>query len=143
MPMSFAREVKRIGGSSTDSSTKFGGALRADRCFVTFARFLEKHRRLLNAFIRRNPGSNTNNILLLHCVLVFIMHVLEDSYNQLRMRPTQDLKGRLTVQFQVEEGIDAVAPTRECGLPEIDLDDLKANTEYSGYTAASSIVQGF
>jgi E3 ubiquitin-protein ligase HUWE1 len=29
------------------------------------------------------------------------------------------------------------------GLPEIDLEDLKANTEYTGYTAASPIVQWF
>ncbi|KAG8387327.1 hypothetical protein BUALT_Bualt02G0009900 [Buddleja alternifolia] len=28
-------------------------------------------------------------------------------------------------------------------LPEIDLDDLKANTEYTGYTAASNVVQWF
>merc|ERR1711988_1819105 len=29
------------------------------------------------------------------------------------------------------------------GLPEIDLDDLRANTEYVGYTAASSTIQWF
>ncbi|KAK8313240.1 hypothetical protein V6Z12_D01G095700 [Gossypium hirsutum] len=29
------------------------------------------------------------------------------------------------------------------GLPEIDLDDLKANTEYTGYTAASPVIQWF
>ncbi|XP_052726153.1 E3 ubiquitin-protein ligase UPL1-like isoform X3 [Vigna angularis] len=29
------------------------------------------------------------------------------------------------------------------GLPEIDLDDLKANTEYTGYTVASNVVQWF
>ena len=40
-------------------------------------------------------------------------YVLEDSYNQLRMRPFQDLKGRLNVQFQGEEGIDAGGLTRE------------------------------
>jgi E3 ubiquitin-protein ligase HUWE1 len=40
-------------------------------------------------------------------------YVLEDSYNQLRMRPTQDLRGRLNVQFQGEEGIDAGGLTRE------------------------------
>ncbi|GJU07136.1 E3 ubiquitin protein ligase UPL1-like protein [Tanacetum coccineum] len=40
-------------------------------------------------------------------------YVLEDSYNQLRMRPTQDLKGRLNVHFQGEEGIDAGGLTRE------------------------------
>ena len=27
------------------------------------------------------------------------------------------------------------------GLPDIDIDDLRANTEYSGYTAASQVVQ--
>ncbi|XP_022768487.1 E3 ubiquitin-protein ligase UPL2-like isoform X2 [Durio zibethinus] len=40
-------------------------------------------------------------------------YILEDSYNQLRMRSTQDLKGRLTVHFQGEEGIDAGGLTRE------------------------------
>lgn len=40
-------------------------------------------------------------------------YILEDSYNQLRMRPTQDLRGRLNVQFQGEEGIDAGGLTRE------------------------------
>ncbi|OIW00674.1 hypothetical protein TanjilG_09643 [Lupinus angustifolius] len=40
-------------------------------------------------------------------------YILEDSYNQLRMRPNQDLKGRLNVQFQGEEGIDAGGLTRE------------------------------
>ncbi|KAG2678263.1 hypothetical protein I3760_12G135800 [Carya illinoinensis] len=35
------------------------------------------------------------------------------SINQLRMRPTLDLKGRLNVQFQGEEGIDAGGLTRE------------------------------
>jgi E3 ubiquitin-protein ligase HUWE1 len=39
--------------------------------------------------------------------------VLEDSYNQLRMRTPNELKGRLTVQFQGEEGIDAGGLTRE------------------------------
>ena len=40
-------------------------------------------------------------------------YILEDSYNQLRLRSTQDLKGRLTVHFQGEEGIDAGGLTRE------------------------------
>lgn len=30
-----------------------------------------------------------------------------------------------------------------CGLPEIDTDDLRANTEYTGYTASSPVVQYF
>lgn len=29
------------------------------------------------------------------------------------------------------------------GLPEIDIDDLRANTEYAGYTAASQTIQWF
>jgi len=29
------------------------------------------------------------------------------------------------------------------GLPEIDLDDLQANTEYTGFTAASAVIQMF
>lgn len=29
------------------------------------------------------------------------------------------------------------------GLPEVDIADLKANTEYSGYTAASTVIQWF
>ena len=29
------------------------------------------------------------------------------------------------------------------GLPEIDIDDLRANTEYAGYTAASQSIQWF
>ncbi|CAL0324794.1 unnamed protein product [Lupinus luteus] len=40
-------------------------------------------------------------------------YILEDSYNQLRMRPNQELNGRLNVQFQGEEGIDAGGLTRE------------------------------
>jgi len=40
-------------------------------------------------------------------------YILEDSYNQLRMRSARDLKGRLNVNFQGEEGIDAGGLTRE------------------------------
>ena len=29
------------------------------------------------------------------------------------------------------------------GLPEIDVDDLRANTEYTGYTAASPVIRHF
>lgn len=29
------------------------------------------------------------------------------------------------------------------GLPEIDVDDLRANTEYTGFTAASPVIQWF
>jgi len=40
-------------------------------------------------------------------------HLLEDSFRQLRMRTGQEMQGRLTVQFQGEEGIDAGGVTRE------------------------------
>ncbi|KAF2305548.1 hypothetical protein GH714_006673 [Hevea brasiliensis] len=140
-----AREVKEsAGGSSSltkscsvDSQRKIDGA-------VTFARFAEKHRRLLNTFIRQNPGLLEKSLYLMLKAPKLIdfdnkrayfrsrirqqheqqlsgplrisvrrAYVLEDSYNQLRMRPNQDLKGRLNVQFQGEEGIDAGGLTRE------------------------------
>ena len=30
-----------------------------------------------------------------------------------------------------------------CGLPEIDIDDLRVNTEYTGFTPSSPVVQYF
>ncbi|CAL0315575.1 unnamed protein product [Lupinus luteus] len=120
-----------------------GPAIKVDEKNATFVRFSERHRKLLNAFIRQNPGLLEKSFSLMLKVPRFIdfdnkrahfrskikhqhdhhhnplrisvrrAYVLEDSYNQLRMRPTQDLKGRLTVQFQGEEGIDAGGLTRE------------------------------
>ncbi|KAK1274353.1 E3 ubiquitin-protein ligase UPL1 [Acorus gramineus] len=140
-----AREVKECAGSSSASSVKPCVAVqkRSDGS-MTFARFADKHRRLLNAFIRQNPGllEKSLSIMLKAPRLIDFdnkrayfrskirqqheqhpsaplrisvrrAYVLEDSYNQLRMRSTQDLKGRLTVQFQGEEGIDAGGLTRE------------------------------
>ncbi|GKD88104.1 E3 ubiquitin protein ligase UPL1-like protein [Tanacetum coccineum] len=46
-------------------------------------------------------------------VTVCQAYVLEDSYNQLRMRSIQDMKGCLNVHFRGEEGIDAGGLTRE------------------------------
>lgn len=111
---------------------------------VIFSRFADKHRRLLNAFIRQNPGLLEKSLSMMlkaprlidfdnkrayfrsrirqqheqhHAgplrISVRRAYVLEDSYNQLRMRSNQDLKGRLNVQFQGEEGIDAGGLTRE------------------------------
>ncbi|CAL1384749.1 unnamed protein product [Linum trigynum] len=130
-----AGEVKESGAG--DAHRKLDGS-------VTFARFAEKHRRLLNAFIRQNPGLLEKSLAMMlkaprlidfdnkksyfrsrirqqheqHLsgplrISVRRAYVLEDSYNQLRMRPTQDLRGRLNVQFQGEEGIDAGGLTRE------------------------------
>lgn len=140
-----AREVKESSGSSAILSMKCSGdsQRRLDGA-VTFARFAERHRRLLNAFIRQNPSLLEKSLSMILKVPRLIdfdnkrayfrsrirqqheqhlsgplrisvrrAYVLEDSYNQLRMRPTQDLKGRLNVQFQGEEGIDAGGLTRE------------------------------
>lgn len=106
-------------------------------------KFLEKHRKLLNAFIRQNPGLLEKSFSVLLQLPRFIdfdnkrahfkskikhkhdhhhsslrisvrrAYMLEDSYYQLRLRSTQELKGKLTVNFQGEEGIDAGGLTRE------------------------------
>ncbi|ONK58274.1 uncharacterized protein A4U43_C09F10490 [Asparagus officinalis] len=116
---------------------------KIDEKNVAFVKFSEKHRKLLNAFIRQNPGLLEKSFSLMLKVPRFIdfdnkrahfrskikhqhdhhhspvrisvrrAYILEDSYNQLRMRSPQDLKGRLTVHFQGEEGIDAGGLTRE------------------------------
>jgi E3 ubiquitin-protein ligase HUWE1 len=130
--------------STSESQQKVSGpAVKVDEKNMAFVRFSEKHRKLLNAFIRQNPGLLEKSLSLMLKVPRFIdfdnkrahfrskikhqhdhhhsplrisvrrAYVLEDSYNQLRMRPTQDLKGRLTVHFQGEEGIDAGGLTRE------------------------------
>ncbi|CAI8585799.1 unnamed protein product [Vicia faba] len=120
--------------STSASQQKVSGlGIKVDEKNMAFVRFSEKHRKLLNAFIRQNPGLLEKSFSLMLKVPRFIdfdnkrahfrskikhqhdhhhsplrisvrrAYVLEDSYNQLRMRPTQDLKGRLTVHFQGEE----------------------------------------
>ncbi|XP_062199173.1 E3 ubiquitin-protein ligase UPL1-like isoform X2 [Phragmites australis] len=132
-------EVKESAGSSSSQSLRAGGI-----CNVTFIRVAEKHRRLLNVFIRQNPNLLEKSLSIMLKVPRLIdfdnkrayfwsrirqqhdqhlsaplrinvrrAYVLEDSYNQLRLRRSQDLKGRMTVQFQGEEGIDAGGLTRE------------------------------
>ncbi|XVE96691.1 hypothetical protein REPUB_Repub02eG0244500 [Reevesia pubescens] len=140
-----AREVKESAECSASLSSKCSGdSQKKLDGSVTFARFAEKHRKLLNAFVRQNPSLLEKSLSMLlkaprlidfdnkkayfrsrirqqheqHLtgplrISVRRAYVLEDSYNQLRMRPTQDLKGRLNVQFQGEEGIDAGGLTRE------------------------------
>lgn len=120
-----------------------GSAIRTEEKQQAFVKFSDRHRKLLNAFIRQNPGLLEKSFSLMLKVPRFIdfdnkrshfrskikhqhdhhhsplrisvrrAYILEDSYNQLRMRPTRDLKGRLTVHFQGEEGIDAGGLTRE------------------------------
>lgn len=140
-----AREGKESAGSPVLFPSKYtlDSHRRIDGT-STFTRFSEKHRRLLNAFVRQNPGLLEKSLSMLlkaprlidfdnkrayfrsrirqqheqHLsgplrISVRRAYVLEDSYNQLRMRPTADLKGRLNVHFQGEEGIDAGGLTRE------------------------------
>ncbi|CAM6105472.1 unnamed protein product [Calypogeia fissa] len=148
---STAREIKEAASSSL-SKVEIVSAPRSpatpqrkpDEKGMSFIRFADKHRRLLNAFLRQNPGLLEKSLSLLlksprlidfdnkrayfrssirqqheqhHYaplrICVRRAYVLEDSYNQLRMRTPEELKGRLTVQFQGEEGIDAGGLTRE------------------------------
>ncbi|XP_007018281.2 PREDICTED: E3 ubiquitin-protein ligase UPL1 [Theobroma cacao] len=129
--------------TSTGQQKTAGPVSKFDEKHVAFVKFSEKHRKLLNAFIRQNPGLLEKSFSLMLKVPRFVdfdnkrahfrskikhqhdhhhsplrisvrrAYILEDSYNQLRMRSTQDLKGRLTVHFQGEEGIDAGGLTRE------------------------------
>ncbi|KAE9458821.1 hypothetical protein C3L33_09258, partial [Rhododendron williamsianum] len=129
--------------TSTSQQKASGAISKADEKNLAFVKFSEKHRKLLNSFIRQNPGLLEKSLSLMLKVPRFIdfdnkrahfrskikhqhdhhhsplrisvrrAYILEDSYNQLRMRSTQDLKGRLTVHFQGEEGIDAGGLTRE------------------------------
>ncbi|CAN0915763.1 E3 ubiquitin-protein ligase UPL1 [Linum grandiflorum] len=141
---STAKEVKELGAGNSITMACGGDSQRKLDGVVTFSRFAEKHRRLLNAFIRQNPGLLEKSLSMMlkaprlidfdnkrayfrsrirqqheqHLsgplrISVRRAYVLEDSYNQLRMRPTPDLRGRLNVQFQGEEGIDAGGLTRE------------------------------
>ncbi|RYR42130.1 hypothetical protein Ahy_A08g038587 isoform B [Arachis hypogaea] len=135
-------DVEDASASASQQKTS-GPAVKIDEKHASFVKFSEKHRKLLNAFIRQNPGLLEKSFSLMLKVPRFIdfdnkrshfrskikhqhehhhsplrisvrrAYVLEDSYNQLRMRSTHDLKGRLTVHFQGEEGIDAGGLTRE------------------------------
>lgn len=134
---------------STAGEKEFAGVLQSSPVkisvtgILSFARIVEKHRRLLNVFIRQNPHLLEKSFSMLLKVPRLIdfdnkrayfrsrirqqheqhpaplrvsirrAYVLEDSYNQLRLRSAQDLKGRLMVHFQGEEGIDAGGLTRE------------------------------
>ncbi|XP_023632661.1 E3 ubiquitin-protein ligase UPL1 [Capsella rubella] len=138
-----AGEVKESSAHGSSSKTSGDSQKKSDGS-VTFAKFAEKHRRLLNSFVRQNPSLLEKSLSMMlkaprlidfdnkkayfrsrirhqhdqHIsgplrISVRRAYVLEDSYNQLRMRSPQDLKGRLNVQFQGEEGIDAGGLTRE------------------------------
>ncbi|GKC27618.1 E3 ubiquitin protein ligase UPL1-like protein, partial [Tanacetum coccineum] len=75
-------KIKQSITSSSQSQTTQG--------IVTFPKFTEKHSRLLNAFVRQDPGllEKSLSILLKARPLRVTVHqayVIEDSYNQLRM----------------------------------------------------------
>ncbi|XWS24002.1 hypothetical protein CRYUN_Cryun28dG0063800 [Craigia yunnanensis] len=139
--LGMASDVEDASTSAGQQKTA-GPVSKFDEKHVAFVKFSEKHRKLLNAFIRQNPGLLEKSFSLMLKVPRFVdfdnkrahfrskikhqhdhhhslrisvrrAYILEDSYNQLRMRSTQDLKGRLTVHFQGEEGIDAGGLTRE------------------------------
>ncbi|KAL5206475.1 hypothetical protein ABZP36_034684 [Zizania latifolia] len=129
--------------TSSGGQKSSGSHANLDEKHNAFVKFSEKHRRLLNAFVRQNPGLLEKSFSLMLKIPRLIefdnkrayfrskikhqhdhhhspvrisvrrAYILEDSYNQLRMRSPQDLKGRLTVHFQGEEGIDAGGLTRE------------------------------
>ncbi|XP_077234089.1 E3 ubiquitin-protein ligase UPL2-like isoform X2 [Tasmannia lanceolata] len=137
--------ISDVEDATTSGAHKLSGShSKVDEKQIAFVKFSEKHRKLLNAFIRQNPGLLEKSFSLMLKVPRFVdfdnkrahfrskikhqhdhhhhsplrisvrrAYILEDSYNQLRMRATQDLKGRLTVHFQGEEGIDAGGLTRE------------------------------
>ncbi|KAE9587087.1 putative aminoacyltransferase, E1 ubiquitin-activating enzyme [Lupinus albus] len=135
-------EYEEASTSATQQKTS-GPVVNVDDKNAAFVKFSEKHRKLLNTFIRQNSGLLEKSLSLMLKVPRFIdfdnkrshfrskikhqhdhhhsplkisvrrLYVLEDSYNHLRMRPAHDLKGRLNVHFQGEEGIDAGGLTRE------------------------------
>ncbi|KAJ3671897.1 hypothetical protein LUZ60_007976 [Juncus effusus] len=130
--------------STTSDTDEYNTAQTPTNKQNALVKFSEKHRKLLNAFIRQNPSLLEKSFSLMLKIPRLIdfdnkrayfrskikhqhdhhhhspvrisvrrAYILEDSYNQLRMRNPQDLKGRLTVHFQGEEGIDAGGLTRE------------------------------
>ena len=58
-------------------------------------------------------------------------------------RPEPGLRGSWRLQDLISIFNDAELELLVCGLPEIDTDDLRANTEYTGYTPSSPVVQYF
>uniref|UniRef100_A0A3B0MHT7 HECT-type E3 ubiquitin transferase n=1 Tax=Theileria annulata TaxID=5874 RepID=A0A3B0MHT7_THEAN len=107
--------------------------------------FVEKHKRLLNLFIKQTPsllnGTFMPMIRLTPMCLSFDIkrqyfrqklregrvglridpikinvrrqHVFLDSYHQLRLKTSDEMKGKLSVSFGGEEGVDAGGLTRE------------------------------
>ncbi|UKK00161.2 E3 ubiquitin-protein ligase HUWE1 [Theileria orientalis] len=107
--------------------------------------FVERHKKLLNLFIKQSPSMLNNAFLPLIRVAPMCLsfdvkrqyfrqklregrmglridpikinvrrqHVFLDSYHQLRLKTSDEMKGKLTVSFGGEEGVDAGGLTRE------------------------------
>ncbi|KZV53708.1 hypothetical protein F511_38118 [Dorcoceras hygrometricum] len=108
-----AREVKESAGSSVPSVPSNPALLEKSLCMMLKAPRLidfDNKRAYFRSRIRQQHDQHLSGPLR---ISVRRAYILEDSYNQLRKRPSQDLKGRLNVHFQGEEGIDAGGLTRE------------------------------
>ena len=139
---SSAAAERERGALSATASFREGGLMTQSQ----FVRFAERHRKLLNAYLRQSPARFEGSLALMlkaprliefenkrayfksqiqrehadrahnHTIRICVRrppHLLEDSFRQLHRRSSEELKGRLTVQFQGEEGIDAGGVTRE------------------------------
>eukprot|EP00798_Chlamydomonas_sp_ICE-L_P016844 gene16844-23124_t len=119
------------------------GSVPLDEKHAAFLKFAERHRRLLNAYLRRQPTlleTSLSPLLRVHKLIDFDNkrsyfrskvrqqedrvfaslritvrreHVFEDSFHQLRSRDGDQMRMKLNVQFQGEEGIDAGGVSRE------------------------------
>ncbi|QDZ19375.1 HECT domain-containing ubiquitin-protein ligase [Chloropicon primus] len=119
------------------------GGKAANASDLTFLSFAEKHSLLVNSLIRHDPSCLEDNfqVLLKHPRLIEFENkcsyfrgriskgddhhhgslrlnvrrdcVFEDSFHQLRHRTADEMQGRLNVQFQGEDGVDAGGLTRE------------------------------
>ncbi|EGC31458.1 hypothetical protein DICPUDRAFT_39910 [Dictyostelium purpureum] len=107
-----------------------------------FFEFVEQNKSLINDLIRQDSNLLTGSLSVLAKVPKFLdfdnkrtyfrayfnskkervgtirlkvrrNHIFEDSYNQLRMRSPEELKGKLNIQFSGEEGLDAGGLLRE------------------------------
>ncbi|KAL0306244.1 UNVERIFIED_CONTAM: E3 ubiquitin-protein ligase UPL1, partial [Sesamum radiatum] len=102
-----AREVKESAGLSVPSSIKGVDSYRRLDGSVTFVRFAEKHRRLLNAFVRQNPGLLEKSLSMLLKAPRLIDFDNKRAYFRSRIRQQHDQ------HLSGEEGIDAGGLTRE------------------------------
>ncbi|EGG21935.1 putative E3 ubiquitin-protein ligase [Cavenderia fasciculata] len=113
-----------------------------DQQTIRFYEFVDQNKNLINDLIRQDNNLLNNSFSVLLKVPKFLdfdnkrtyfrqyfqsrkdrantirlkirrNHIFEDSYMQLRMRPADELKGKLHIQFSGEEGIDVGGLLRE------------------------------